>query len=253
MEVLPPIRGAFVERPGNGRRATQLQNIPDPERSDVWIPIYEKLKEVLSHPIKRGNKEVDPYFGYFGYRWHPVIHSPGYFHVGIDIPNKMGTKVYPVAKGIFEYSGFTSINGKYILMTHPEIKTEDGFVLSSLYLHLKDAKIKFTTYQKMLREISKHTYPKIEVQSKKIIGEVGNSGDLRGMISHLHLQLEFRNQEGTIIVINSARALGLTHGENLSRVVANEDDFIKFCREHRAMLLSWREYWGERYLPEKPN
>ena len=105
----------------------------------------------------------------------------------------------------------------------------------------------------MLREISKHTYPKIEVQSKKIIGEVGNSGDLRGMISHLHLQLEFRNQEGTIIVINSARALGLTHGENLSRVVANEDDFIKFCREHRAMLLSWREYWGERYLPEKPN
>ena len=253
MEVLPSTRGAFVQRPGNGRRATQLQNIPDASRPDVWIPIYEKLKEVLSHPIKRGNKEVDPYFGYFGYRWHPVIHSPGYFHVGIDIPNKMGTKVYPVAKGIFEYSGFTSINGKYILMTHPEIKTEDGFVLSSLYLHLKDAKIKFTTYQKMLREISKHTYPKIEVSTKKIIGEVGNSGDLRGMISHLHLQLEFRNQEGTIVVINSARALGIAHGENLSRVVANEDDFIKFCREHRGMLLAWREYWGERYLPEKPD
>ena len=56
--------------------------------------------------------------------------------------------------GFLEYAGFGSINGNYVFLSHPEITTEDGFTMCSLYIHLKNYKVRFGAPKKMLRKIS---------------------------------------------------------------------------------------------------
>lgn len=244
--MLPKIKDKIIERPGT-YKVKRKQFIPDQNYDEFWAEFYQKIRALpdLIFPIKRGNKTIDPYFGYFGYRYHPVSHRPRYFHAGVDIQGKIGTKIYPVLPGVFEYSGYGTTNGNYILIAHPDVVTEDGFVLHSLYMHLDSALIKFTPYQKMLREISRHTYPKIQIPTTQIIGTLGNTGDLRGIVPHLHLQLEFIDPQGKIVVIDGAKVLGKKTGENLTKHIARQSEFRKFIKEHRASLLPWRTYWSE--------
>ena len=68
--------------------------------------------------------------------------------VKISLDLKSGRNIYPVLPGILEYSGYGAVNGHYILLSHPQIQTEDGYILHSMYCHLKKPLVKFNSYQK---------------------------------------------------------------------------------------------------------
>ncbi|MEZ4103386.1 MAG: hypothetical protein R3B55_02430 [Candidatus Paceibacterota bacterium] len=72
--------------------------------------------------------------------------------------DKSKTPIKPILDGVLEYSGFGHVNGHYVFLSHPEIITEDGFKMYSLYMHLKQPLVKFNSYQKMLRQISFNHY-----------------------------------------------------------------------------------------------
>ncbi len=91
-----------------------------------------------------------------------------------------------------------------------------AFKLYSIYMHLKNAQVKFSSYQKMLRQVSFNHYPNIEVKKEAVIGGMGSSGNSEGFHVHLHLQLEFRDEKGNIIVIDPAKVFGMPSSLNLS-------------------------------------
>ena len=119
---------------------------------------------------------------------------------------KAGRKIHPVLPGVLEYSGYGAVNGYYVLLSHPHIQTEDGYVLHSMYCHLKKPLVKFNSYQKMLREISLGSYPTIEIDTKTILGLASTSGLSREHHPGLFLQLSFRKFDQTPIVIDPIRA-----------------------------------------------
>ena len=114
---------------------------------------YTSVAKTISFkaPVPNFEKLINPYFGRFGMRWHPVIGSPHYFHIGIDINSPETTPFNPIEKGLLDYSGYANINGNYIVIRHPHIITEDGFVLHSLYMHCKTVNVEFSCFQKFLR------------------------------------------------------------------------------------------------------
>jgi murein DD-endopeptidase MepM/ murein hydrolase activator NlpD len=111
-------------------------------------------------------------------------------------------EVKPILKGILEYSGYGAVNGYYVLLSHPHIQTEDGYVLHTMYCHLKKPLVKFSSYQKMLREISLGSYPLVEISDETIIGYVGNSGLHPTEKNRLYLQCDFRKYDHKTIVID---------------------------------------------------
>lgn len=243
MYLLPPLENRFLERPGVfAGKAKHV--IPNLTYDEFWEDLYARLSQVpgLQFPIKKGNKHIDPHFGHFGFRWHPVTHTPQYFHIGIDIPNKVGTLAYALLPGIFEYSGFTETNGKYVLLSHPEIKTDDGFYLYSMYMHLSKYAVRFTRYEKMLREISFHTYPKIPITTTRAIGRVGATGNLRGMITHLHVQIELRRKD-TIVALDGARVFGIASKQNTTADLKTNEEFDQFSKLHKSSLEDWQDVW----------
>lgn len=240
--ILPPIEDRIVARPGAYKSKT-AQYIPDLSYNEFWEDFYTRIRKTgLLFPLRDQVANIDPCFGYFGLRFHPVTHTPHYFHVGIDALGTLGTPIYPIGAGVFEYSGFTETNGKYVVISHPEIKTHDGFVLWSLYMHLSQVEIKFSQYQKMLREVSFHSYPTIPVPATQLIGKMGDTGDLRGMPVHLHLQLEFRNRD-TIVVVDPAEVFWFPHHDNVSASVLTEAEFKIFCKNYKEMLKPWAPIW----------
>ena len=181
-------------------------------------------------------------------RYHPVKKIGNYFHTGIDFDGKTKTPITPITKGILEYSGFGLINGKYIMLSHPEIRTKDGFVLHSLYLHLRDLKISFTSYQKMLREVSFNSYPLIEIGTDKTIGLLGQTGNAKGY-PHLHLQLEFRNEKGDIILIDPVPVMGIPPGESLTKDIKDESEYSVFLQKNKDQMAktNLKEFIRETY------
>jgi murein DD-endopeptidase MepM/ murein hydrolase activator NlpD len=237
MTALPPIKEHIVPRGGKYNGA-HPHFTPDESKVDFWGSFYEKMADSFSLdlPFSDADKKINPYFGYFGSRFHPRKKEPHYFHAGVDFDGAPKTKVFPVAKGILEYSGFGVVNGKYVMISHPEIKTEDGFVLHSLYMHLKDLKVGFNSYQKMLREVSFNTYPQIEVNKDCELGIMGQTGNAKGY-PHLHLQLEFRNEKGDIVLIDPLQAMGLPPGESLSRDIETEKQYENFVEKYRNNMI----------------
>jgi murein DD-endopeptidase MepM/ murein hydrolase activator NlpD len=155
--------------------------------------------------------------------------------VGVDFDGAPKTPIFPIFDGILEYSGFGAINGKYVMLSHPEIRTEDGFVLHSLYMHLRDLKVSFTAYQKMLREVSFNTYPQIPVLQDSQIGILGQTGNAKGY-PHLHLQLEFRNEAGDIILVDPLRALGFSSQDNLTKDISTKKTYMKFLKDNEKEI-----------------
>lgn len=243
MQVLPPIEDRIIRRPGSYQYKIE-HYIPDLTYDEFWEDFYNRLSKIigLRYPIKTKQIKIDEYFGHFGLRFHPIIHTANYFHIGIDILADYKTPVYPILPGIFEYSGFSRTNGKYVLVSHPDLKTDDGFSLWSIYMHLDKNKIKFTRYQKMLREMSFHTYPNIPIKTTRSIGTVGNSGDTRGMVPRLHLQIELRYKD-KIIALDGARIFGIKNSENISANIVSIDEFKVFCDNHKDNLQDWRKIW----------
>lgn len=224
--MLPGIANFIEKRPGKDGKRGQLY-IPSLDL-DFWLKFYDLLQEetIFDMPLPHVEDKIDPYFGYFGLRFHPNTHEFNYFHNGISITDKVKSPIIPVCDGVLEYSGFDIINGFYVFLSHPHIQTEDGYVMHSLYMHLRKPLVKFSSYQKMLREISFNNYPKVLIERGTQIGEVGSSGIPDGKHHHLHLQIEFRHpQKKQIVIIDPLRLFGLRSNKNRSADFKNIDDF----------------------------
>lgn len=104
---------------------------------------------------------------YYGNRLHPIRHEYNH-HSGIDLPGRMGDKVYATANGIVNAVAQDLITGKYIKIQH-----KYGF--ETLYGHLKIQVVN-----------SGDT-----VRIGKIIGYVGNTGQSTG--PHLHYTVKKNN------------------------------------------------------------
>ena len=226
MIELPPIENRVIKRPGD-YSGSQARMIPSEKHPDFWDKFYKEIarNKLVHSPVKDFTvSRINPFFGYFGPRFHASKHEP-YFHIGIDITGVTKNVVFPVADAILEYSGFGVINGNYVFLRHDGIKTKDGYCLYSLYAHLKKYSVGFTNYQKMLREVSLRTYPEIPISRSKSIGTIGDSGNPEKGNIHLHLQLEFRKDKKTPIIIDPLRAMGRKGKENITAGIKNIQEF----------------------------
>lgn len=211
------LKNAISKRPGYPSNNQYIPNTN--EYAEFWQHAYSFLKkhECIQCPTKKEEIIINELFGYFGKQLHPITKQEDYFHIGLDISAPRKTPIYPILPGILEYSGFTLTNGWYVMLSHPHITSEDGFTLYTLYMHCRQVSVKFNTYQKMLREVSMHTHPKIIIDKETQIAEVGWSGNVENTHSHVHIQCEFRNKEGDIVAINPSELLDIPHQQNLSQ------------------------------------
>ena len=99
----------------------------------------------------------------FGYRIHP-IHGNTTFHYGVDLAAAQGTRVNSFAAGTVAETGYNSVYGNYVLVSH-----SDGF--ASFYGHL------YKIYVKTGAKVS---------EGQKIAA-VGNTGWSTG--PHLHFEM----------------------------------------------------------------
>jgi len=99
----------------------------------------------------------------YGIRNDPFTGSHS-MHQGIDLAAPAGTEVFAVADGTVTATGFDSVYGNYIILSHSNN-------YSSLYGHLQSIEI-------VLRS---------EVKSGTLIGRVGSTGQSTG--PHLHFEL----------------------------------------------------------------
>lgn len=223
-------------------RTKEVRYIPHPDYAEFWEAVYLAIQKHInfSSPLRSPiDDKINPYFGFFGYRWDPSTYAPQSFHTGIDIEGRRKTGVRAMADGILEYSGYGVINGNYVMISHPDIVSEDGYVLHGLYMHLRDVSVKFSSYQKMLREISLRTYPRVPIAKEQLIGTIGGSGETsypKGYV-HMHLQLEFRNKEGKSIYIDPARAMGLSIHENLTSTINSKKEFADLYVRNRKDIF----------------
>jgi murein DD-endopeptidase MepM/ murein hydrolase activator NlpD len=214
--------------------------IPDDAHADFWQALYAIILQTTSFetPVRNLHKKINPYFGYFGTRWHPEVLTPDTFHTGIDIEGRRKSNVYAIADGVLEYSGYGLVNGKYLMMSHPSITTEDGFVLHSLYIHLHACTQKFTSYQKMLRQISMNTYPIIPIQKGDIVGTIGKTGESSypEAYTHVHVQVEFRDTTGRTVFLDPMRLFGVEEAENMT-ATCSEKQFRDMYHTHRKDII----------------
>ena len=99
----------------------------------------------------------------FGYRIHP-IHGNTTFHYGVDLAAVQGTRVNSFAAGTVAETGYNSVYGNYVLVSH-----SDGF--ASFYGHLHKIYVKTGT----------------KVSEGQKIAAVGNTGWSTG--PHLHFEM----------------------------------------------------------------
>ena len=99
----------------------------------------------------------------FGYRNSP-IYGTRQFHEGLDIANRVGTRIVAPANGTVAETGYQAGYGRYILIQH-------GYGMATLYGHLSRVDVKNGQ----------------RVQKGDCIGAVGNSGSSTG--SHLHYEV----------------------------------------------------------------
>ncbi len=247
---LPSIEGKLRRRPGASRKTKQPIYVPDEKKyPKFWREWYQALDatRLFELPFEDAEQSINPFFGYYGFRWHPVAHEPDSFHTGLDFSASKKTDVGAVANGILEYSGYDVMNGNYVMLSHPEIILENEDRLMTIYMHLRSNVVKFTSYQKMLREISLHTYPEIPIKKEETIGEVGNSGEITGSDIHLHLQVQIKRKKGGVVALDPARVLGIIPKQNMTATIENDQDFCDFYKEHQSELERWDvvSYWKE--------
>ena len=207
MIYLPSLKDKTRPRP---HRPQFEQNylIPNTEQhKDFWKSVYQFLRYMnFRSPVLRDIKRyINPQFGYFGFRVHPVTRESRYFHLGLSLDLKRDRNIYPLYPGILEYSGYGAVNGYYVLLSHPDIVTEDGYVFHTMYCHLKKPLVKFNSYQKMLREISLGSHPLIPIGIKTVLGTASTSGLSRSEYPGLYLQCSFRKFGETPIAIDPLR------------------------------------------------
>lgn len=129
--------------------------IPSPDAVDdgVYNMDFRHVMPVASYRVSSK----------YGYRVHPISGNTT-FHYGVDLAAASGTKVVSVADGTVSETGYGSINGNYIKITHA-----DGFVTH--YAHLKSIGVKKGQ----------------KVKAGEKIGAVGSTGYSTG--PHLHFEV----------------------------------------------------------------
>lgn len=137
------------------------------ENYDVLIKDVEKQLKYLEAkpnmwPVK--GKISSP----FGYRYHPIL-KRRHFHQGIDISNKLGTKVAAAGSGIVTYAGWNGGYGKVIIISH-------GYGYKSVYGHNNKILVKVGDRVKKGQEIAK----------------LGNTGRSTG--PHLHFEIRYNDE-----------------------------------------------------------
>ncbi|MAQ77305.1 hypothetical protein CL684_02155 [Candidatus Campbellbacteria bacterium] len=229
MFTLPPIAHTTKSRP-NRPLYEKPYHIPDEKYQDFWADIYNFLF-AIDMPLPVRDKELDTCineaYGYFGYRVHPVTKEAKYFHAGLSFDLSHEDAVYPLRDGILEYAGYGAANGHYILISHPDIVTEDGYVFHTMYCHLKKPLVSFSSYQKMLREISLASYPIIPVTTETKLGTASVSGLSRDNHPGLYLQCSFRKMDTPPIVIDPYRMYTNEIKENTTRDIISAKDIEK--------------------------
>ena len=203
MIVIPPLKPYTQLRPGRPRFEEPCL-IPDEQHGDIWKRVYRELRALKfrSPVVQKVQKYINPHFGFFGFRVHPVTQVLRYFHTGVFLDLKHNRKIYPVRSGLLEYAGYGAINGHYVLLSHPDIVTEDGYVFHTMYCHLKKPLVKFNSYQKMLREISLGSYPLVEIEKGTVLGTAASSGLSREHHPGVYIQFSFRRYNEIPIIIN---------------------------------------------------
>ncbi len=204
MIVLPALLDFTKVRP-NRPQFEGSYLVPDfKEHPKFWEKIHHFLYALSVKTPLSGDflAKVNPFCGYFGNRIHPVTLEPQYYHLGIEAEARSKQQVKPILHGILEYSGYSPINGYYVLLSHPHIQTEDGYILHTMYCHLKKPLVKFSSYQKMLREISLGSHPILEITTDTVLGLVGSSGVTVGDKPKLYLQCDFRKFDHRPLVVD---------------------------------------------------
>jgi murein DD-endopeptidase MepM/ murein hydrolase activator NlpD len=244
--TIGPIADRVILRPG----ISDTKNppfIPNPEHQDYWRFIVEYITErtLFQIPVPNADYLLNPFFGSFGMCYNPSSVFPRSFHLGLDLATRHREAVKPIVGGVLEYSGYSLANGHYVMLSHPEITSEDGFILYSLYISLHSAAVGFTRYQKMLREISMRSYPEIMIGSDTVIGYVGESGDTAGLHTHMHIQTEFRHPDSRVIAMDPAQFLNLPADGNITTEITNANEFQELYPMHEDEIKKARliKYW----------
>lgn len=241
--LLPAIENKISKRPGN---VPPTHFIPNNDTA-FWNCIYNLIARRISlaEPIENSSAMINPYFGRFGFRWHPVAAKPRYFHIGVDIHTSGGTQITAIHNGMFEYSGYAPLNGNYVVISHPDIVTEDGYVLNSIYMHCDSVVHRFNIFQKICRKFIS-THPKwanIPINTSDLIATVGGTGVKEGYAPHLHLQFDFISADGRKRVsIDPARALGFNLSPNLTGEIRDLNEFHAFYQSHCNELTEWSKF-----------
>jgi len=203
MLKLPTLLKHTMPRPGSHEFEPSYL-VPDTKLSDFWSEVYHRIRHLhLESPVDGGLlKFIDHRYGYFGYRAHTSDPSRWYYHIGIELSFPKSHQIFPVRSGVLEYAGYGAINGYYVLLSHPEITTNDGYVLHTMYCHLKKPLVGFNSYQKMLREVSLGSYPLISIERETSLGNSGSSGVIGIGEFKLYMQFDFRKYGEVPIVID---------------------------------------------------
>jgi len=144
------------------------------EITEVEEQSYAFLSELLQEKVERllATPSIIPTRGFissnFGFRYNPFSGSRT-FHAGIDIANRVGTKIFAPADGLVTYTGSLGGFGNVVRIEH-------GFGIVTKYGH--NSKI---TVKKGDR-----------VKRGDLIAEMGSSGRSTG--PHLHYQVEMKGR-----------------------------------------------------------
>lgn len=222
MIILPSLLDYVLPRP-HRPSFEEAYVVPHKDEKAFWNNMYKILRDVkIYSPVRCDIKKcINPLSGYFGYRVHPVTKESRYFHVGLSLDVPSGHKIYPVLPGVLEYSGYGAVNGYYVLLSHPHIQTEDGYVLHTMYCHLKKPLVRFNSYQKMLREISLGSHPQISIDTQTVLGVASTTGLSRDHHPGLYFQVSFRKFDQTPIVIDPWRLYYARAKENTTAEITN--------------------------------
>jgi murein DD-endopeptidase MepM/ murein hydrolase activator NlpD len=164
----------------------EKDSIQKPLKKNTIVPSNEKLKpgdkelEVRKELEKELSKNVfvrnslnndnNLYEQFLPPAQGILIHSynPKENHFGIDIAGKNETPVRSIYKGIIVYSGYSTNDGNFLIILHP-----NGF--TSIYKHLSN----------ILKNTGSY------VNSNDIIGTMGNTGS-ESNGTHLHFELWYK-------------------------------------------------------------